>query len=46
MSEYEELAENKADSNEVNKRLDELTEKHEEINQEFSKMTDDKKITS
>ena len=42
MSEYEELAENKANSDKVNKKLDELTEKHEEINKEFSKITEDK----
>jgi len=43
MSEYDELAENKAGNEIINKKLDELTEKHEEINKEFSKLTDKKR---
>jgi len=39
MSEYEELAEKEADTSIVNKKLDELTIKHKEINSVFSKMT-------
>jgi deoxyadenosine/deoxycytidine kinase len=46
MSEYNELAENKAGNEIINKKLDELTEKHEEINKEFSKLTDKKTVDS